>query len=522
MSRNHETALLTQALAAWSALLGSERVHTKPDQLKQHSANTFARSAQAAALLQAKTTEEVQAIVHIANMYRVPLYPISRGKNWGFGSAAPTAPDSVVLDLSGLDRILDYNEELAYITVEPGCTFQAVRDFLQEKNSALMLNSVAASPDASLIGNTLERGHTMGLYCESANHVCGLEVVLPNSKLIQTGFLGVQHSKVAALSKWGVGPNADGLFLQSNLGIVCQMTFWLKPKPAFFQQVTIRMKDLSQAEAAVDKIRQLRLGGLQISLRLFNDFRLISATSTYPFQEAAGAFPLPENLRIAARNKLGISEWMAIGGLYTRSKAFAQLEQQWLTEQLAPLVEGIHFSPAEPPDQRSDQSAGPGSDLMLGGVSAKMSKLCYWRIPAERAAGKEVHAAGCGVIWFSHTLPCTGTDLKSLVQLTDRICRAYGYEPNLGFQFSGERVLDVTGAILFDREAPGQDEQALACHDELAKALCEAGYSPYRLGLQSMNLPSAYAALAWTDFLHLLKSSVDPNWILAPGRYVNK
>ncbi len=46
-------------------------------------------------------TEEVQACVRIANQYKVPLWPISRGKNFGYGGAAPVLKNSVVLDLRG-------------------------------------------------------------------------------------------------------------------------------------------------------------------------------------------------------------------------------------------------------------------------------------------------------------------------------------------------------------------------------------------------------------------------------------
>ena len=38
---------------------------------------------------EAKTTEEVQEIVRIANRYGIPLYPISTGKNLGYGGSAP-------------------------------------------------------------------------------------------------------------------------------------------------------------------------------------------------------------------------------------------------------------------------------------------------------------------------------------------------------------------------------------------------------------------------------------------------
>ena len=45
------------------------------------------------------SVEEVQAVVRLANEHRVPLWPVSRGKNLGYGTAAPRLAGSVVLDL---------------------------------------------------------------------------------------------------------------------------------------------------------------------------------------------------------------------------------------------------------------------------------------------------------------------------------------------------------------------------------------------------------------------------------------
>ena len=72
------------------------------------------------AALTPKSTEQVQAAVRIANEFRVPLWPISRGKNLAYGGSAPRMPGTVVLDLSRMQRILEVNSELAYCRVEPG------------------------------------------------------------------------------------------------------------------------------------------------------------------------------------------------------------------------------------------------------------------------------------------------------------------------------------------------------------------------------------------------------------------
>lgn len=60
---------------------------------------------------------------------------------------------------------------------------------------------------------------------------CGMEVVLPNGDLLRTAMGGVEGSNSWQVFKWGFGPYVDGLFTQSNFGIVTQMGLWLMPKP---------------------------------------------------------------------------------------------------------------------------------------------------------------------------------------------------------------------------------------------------------------------------------------------------
>ena len=113
------SAALSEALREWALLLGDGHVRCDPEALRSASTATFATTSQALAILRPGSRDEVQEVVRIANRHRVPIYPISTGKNWGYGSRVP-ARDGVLVDLGRMNRIVAFDEELAYVTIEPG------------------------------------------------------------------------------------------------------------------------------------------------------------------------------------------------------------------------------------------------------------------------------------------------------------------------------------------------------------------------------------------------------------------
>lgn len=60
----------------------------------------------ASAAVAPASVEEVQAVVRVANKYKIPLYTISTGKNLGYGGSAPNHSGSVVLDLKRMNSII--------------------------------------------------------------------------------------------------------------------------------------------------------------------------------------------------------------------------------------------------------------------------------------------------------------------------------------------------------------------------------------------------------------------------------
>ena len=144
---------------AWSnALAGvnaaeqeAEKVLTKladaagfsPDDVKRH-----AREFGERLTTQRREIEKAidDAVRRTANRFRIPIYPISSGLNWGYGSRVP--PQSgVLVDLRRLNRIVEFDEELAFVTIEPGVTQRQLQAFLEARGSRLWMDATGASPD---------------------------------------------------------------------------------------------------------------------------------------------------------------------------------------------------------------------------------------------------------------------------------------------------------------------------------------------------------------------------------------
>lgn len=100
-----ERSPLACALAEWVALLGSNHVLDDRDQHEAATTAPFATWSPLPAILRPGSRSEVQECVRIATRYRIPIYPISSGKNEGYGSRAP-GRDCVLLDLGRLNRVL--------------------------------------------------------------------------------------------------------------------------------------------------------------------------------------------------------------------------------------------------------------------------------------------------------------------------------------------------------------------------------------------------------------------------------
>jgi 4-cresol dehydrogenase (hydroxylating) len=250
-----------------------------------------------------------------ANETGVPLWTISRGKNNGYGGPEARDPDSVILDLHRMDRIIEVNDELGYAILEPGVTFFALAEYIRENNLKVW-PSVPSLGWGSVVGNTLDRGWGYTPMGDHSNQQCGMEVVLPDGDLVRTGMSAITDSPAGPIFKGGYGPGLDGLFFQSNLGIVTQMGIWLLPRPDAFFAGSVITNDESMLPVLIDVLADLRRKDiLQNNLVVGNPVR--SAANVSPrsrWFDGEGALPV-EAIE-AIKHDLGIGEWNARFGLY--------------------------------------------------------------------------------------------------------------------------------------------------------------------------------------------------------------
>src|SRR5215831_6796827 len=526
------------AIGDWAKAVAPENVTTSAAQLAAAETATFATRHQIPAIVRPANRAEVQECMRVANRWKTPVYPISSGRNWGYGSRVPASDGCVLLDLGRMTQILDFNEELGYVTVEPGVTQAMLQAFLQERKSRLWMDSTGSSPHCSLIGNAVERGFGHTPYGDHFAHTCDLEIVLPQGDVVETGFGRYPGAKASPVYRWGVGPILDGLFSQSNFGVVTRLTLWLMPAPEYFQAYYFKCPSQEGLAELIDALRPLRMNGtIRSSSHIANDYKVLSALEQYPWKETGGSTPLAGPLMERFRRDLRIGAWNGSGALYGTRAQVAEA-RRLLRRALAGKAAGLQFL-----DDRklamAQQFAGvyqrltgwnirrtlavlkPVYGLMKGIPTEQPLYSTYWRKRLPPPASMNPDRDGCGLFWCSPVAPNDGRHAVRLTALASEILLRSGFEPSISLTVLTDRTLSCIISLAYDREVPGEDGRAAACYHELLESLAREGYHSYRLSVGAMGaMEAGQENDTYNGLLHSLKTAMDPNQILAPGRYV--
>lgn len=260
------------ALTAFERVVGKEWVFTSDEDLNLYRDAYSAFRDQpeeplASAAVAPDGVAQVQEIVRIANRYRIPIYPISTGRNLGYGGCAPILSGSVVVDLKRMNRILEVDEKNHSVLVEPGVSYFDLYRHLQDTGSNLWIDC----PDpgwGGVLGNAIDRGggYTMAQYRNHFDAHCGMEIVLPDGDLLRTGMGAVTNSKTWQQYKTGAGPWVDGIFSQGNYGICTKMGFWMMPRPEAYMYAKVNVTRYQDFQALVETLNYLE------SLRIVTGF----------------------------------------------------------------------------------------------------------------------------------------------------------------------------------------------------------------------------------------------------------
>lgn len=338
-------------------VIGLDHVLTESEDLKKYQYANIPVKRTIDGILRPGDRDEVCKIVNIAVEHRVSLYPISTGNNWGYGSANPVQDHNVILDLSRMNRILEVNSELAYAVIEPGVTQEQLYRYLRENQTGLIMDPTGSGPSCSVLGNSLERGYGITPYGDHFNAACGMDIVLANGKILKTGFGHFSESKATRLFKYGTGPYLDGIFTQSNYGIVVSMGIWLMPEPEHFEVCYFGSDDENALHDFIHATRWLLLNQVvKGSINLMHRNRILTLMMQYPWKEMNQATPLDDKISKKIAKERDVCEWNGVVALYgtkeevrASKKVIKRMLQgktkrmNFISEQLLDLVERFQW-----------------------------------------------------------------------------------------------------------------------------------------------------------------------------------
>jgi 4-cresol dehydrogenase (hydroxylating) len=295
---SNKQSLMQQALAAWQDLLGVERALAGKEATIRYGCNTVAIEQDLSAALRPERREQLPGLVRIANQFRIPIYPVSTGNNWGYGNRITPVSGAVLVDLSDLDRIIQLDPESGLVTLEPGVTQGQLDTYLREQGLDFMVPVTGAGPNCSLIGNALERGYGLTPYSDHFGAVMSLEAVLPSGEIYSSALTEMGGAAVDQAYKWGIGPYIDGLFPQGSYGIVTEMTIALAPRPECVESFFFSVARGDQLEQTLGVLRSILHGAGSVTgyISVMNPIRALSMLAPSPYKELPAGSTVPPEM----------------------------------------------------------------------------------------------------------------------------------------------------------------------------------------------------------------------------------
>ncbi len=426
------------------------------------------------------STEELQGILKLVDGKPVKLWTMPNAGGLG-ATPPPESGDIVMLDLKRMNRILEVNAPSAYALVEPGVTYAQMQKYLADNNIPFWVDvdknsshSIADSIGAREFGYTPYGDHLL--------MQCGMEVLLANGTLVRTGMGAMPGSNTWQLFKYGYGPYVDGLFTQSNLGIITKIGLWLMPAPPVYKPFTIQLVDAEALAATVDALHFLRVNMLIPNTIVISDAR----------QEAINSGAEPIDTQLAApdlASKYQIGTWNVYGALYGVQ---GNVDVVWGALQGA--IDPIPGAELKTAADMGDNPIWRGREqAMRGQVSAS---------PASSDFGQVRLALGAAI---------EGGDATGLSNAVQAIADKQGMTAFTEFALTWRTML-ARVSVAYQQNDADSLEKARECARAILAELAQQGYGATHADSDILlEATASFTHAGINDLQQRVKSALDPN-----------
>ncbi|MGQ4598212.1 FAD-binding protein [Nocardia sp. R6R-6] len=448
------------------------------------------------------STGDVQTLVRLAARHKIELCPLSTGQNIGMGSAAAARHGQVIVDLGRrMNRILHVDDVLNYVVVEPGVTYQQLHDELLQRGDRLMLDTTSGPPLGGPLGNTLDKGAGYTPAGDHFGNSCGFEVVLPDGRVLRTGDGSVSGAKSWHLSKYGLGPVLDGLFVQSNLGIVTKMGIWLLQRPPVVRAFGFSYPEDEDLAEIIELVRPLKLSNaVPTAIKVTSDLYSLGTEMRFPEDLAGGASSLDNAARAELRRRHNWGAWTVTGAVYAADEGAAEAQ---LTRVREHFLAGGKATYLDHETISSDPKLRIHLDTYTGRPTASELGIRNWR--------------GGGLASMTPGTPLIGSVAAEHQALSRRILDEHGFDFVVEYICAG-RLARALHMVLFDSANPEERSRAVACVTALADAYAAEGWPVSRMPIH-LHGDEMQRREVFKDVCSAIKSTIDPDHLIAPSRY---
>lgn len=475
----------------------------------------------ASAAVAPATTEEVQAIVRTAAKYKIPLFPISTGKNLGYGGSAPNLSGSVIVDLKRMNKVIEVDDRRHFAIVEPGVSYFDLYRHIRQRGLKVWVDV----PDpgwGSVLGNAMERGvgHTWGSYRDHFGSHCGLEIVLPDGELMRTGMGAMPGSATFADFRNNYGPSIDGLFSQAGFGIVTKMGIHLMPEPEAYLHKQVLVPRREDAIPLIDIANDLEDAGL-IGMPHYESPMFMAQFMDPALREIAMA---PDVWNGNAINRYAAEKNVAAWQLGLSFYGPAQVVEaswQYARDLIQKAIPGARFVDVEslrfPLDAAQEEAV---KHKVLAGIPNMNAFWMGVRTPTNPEPAD-------GHLLFSPMVARSGEELfKAQRIFTDgmramKVDYPFAYGPFSAPFTWMPRIFALTTGLPVSRSNPDVNRLARETMRKLITLGAEHGYAEYRTPpiFQDQVMETySFNHNILRRFCERLKDAIDPDGIIAPGR----
>ncbi|MBC8419110.1 MAG: FAD-binding protein [Desulfobacterales bacterium] len=193
-----------------------------------------------------ETAEQISQILKLSNREKIPVIP--RGAGTGLSGMAIPIKGGIVLDLSRMNKIIQISIEDRLAIVQPGVVYADLEKALAP-HGFFFPPDPASGKVSTLGGNaaTNAGGLKGAKYGTTRDYVLGLQVVLPDGRIMRTGSRTMKSVSGYDLTRLFVGS-------EGTLGIIVEITLKINPRPTATSTAVATFDTLEDAGRAINQI----------------------------------------------------------------------------------------------------------------------------------------------------------------------------------------------------------------------------------------------------------------------------